>query len=440
MVTDPFVEPGGLYPTALTGMTLSGGTETGRLTFNPPVAGRRWALRVVIGTSAGELKPSATGTLEVERVEVDAAPIGLTVTIPGDDASPETVLYANPATLLPAAGSHEIVFTPLAERRLQARLEAAKDRHDEGLLGVPIRLASTSAGAVAIDSRSLRARYTVNAATDPVELEIGGDWAVLPLMLPAGRRPSDGGGTLTVRSVGHELDSSFEPPSRTPPAGGVTVHPGRRIGAVGTMTAAGSEPATLLAVRVLVATERPAEAVLELRADAGGLPGPQLASVVRRLVASPPGWQEFLLPAPLRLEAPARVWCSLRTNDEPIRWYCGPDRNAPLVSVDDGESWGAAVTPLEPGGAPLLQLYRTADPAIAPVIECFLGAQRVGEVALTGADGVHAGRLSLPDAVLAAAGATGGTGRALTELLLYSRTVLHASVRDLVCGYDPFGT
>jgi hypothetical protein len=171
--------------------------------------------------------------------------------------------------------------------------------------------------------------------------------------------------------------------------------------------------------------------------DNAGMPGPLLASVVRK-VASPTGtWQEFLLAKPVELPPPGRVWCVLRTNDAPIRWFC-TDGEAPLLSVDDGASWGALATPLGDGGAPLLQLFRRSDPAAVPIVECHLGAARVADVALVATEGrAPEGALTLADSVLDALGTTTGGGRVTTELQLYSRTVMRVTVRGLACAYEP---
>jgi hypothetical protein len=432
-------KPSPMYPEPLTGMTLSATQGDAQLTFDRPLAGSRWALSIAAGDKAGELQPVNGESITVRSIDVDAVPTGLKVVIPGDgdDAAPEAVLYENPGPLLPEAAQHEIVFTPLAQRHLQQRLAAAKAQPGEGLLSVPLRLSSTSAGAVGIVSRTLQARYTVNITLDPAELATGGEWAVLPLKVPAHRRPTDGGGTLVAALAGRELDPAFDPPPRTPPASGVTVATRRRVAVAGSMTVAPGATATLTSVRVLAAADRPAETVLEVHGDNAGLPGPLLASVVRK-VASPTGtWQEFLLATPVELPSPGRVWCVLRTNDEPVRWFCTAGE-APLLSVDDGASWGVVENPLGGGGAPMLQLFRPSDPGVVPIVECHLGTVKVAEVPVTAAGGgAPEGTLILPKAVLDALAATTGAGKVTTELQLYSRTVMRITVRGLVCAYEP---
>ena len=430
---DPFARTG-LYPAPLTGMTLSAKTGAARLTFLQPVAGPRWAVRVVDGESAGDLTAASSPSLTVTGVRVDESPADVQVTIPGDDGA---VLYAGSGVLLPAAAPQSVLFTPLAQRHLQARLAAAASG-DDVMLTVPLRLTSTSAGAIGIVSRSLRAHYLVNLQQAPIELTVGGEWAELPLVAPVGRRPGSGAGTLEARLAGRELDPACPPPPQLMPATGITVAPRRRVAALAVGSPGASGLASIVALRLLLGADQPAEVVLDVCGDAAGLPATTLGTAVRRIPATAPTWHEFLLTAPLHVPPPGRVWCVLRTNDQPLRWFTGQDGAAPLASADDGATWGSPSTPFGSGGAPLVQLFRPDPGTSPPRVDLYLGGQRIDGIELARRGGQEAAAtLTLPEAVLAALGGSAGDGRVTTPLLLFSRSVMRLTVRDLACTYDP---
>jgi hypothetical protein len=433
---DPFSGTG-LYPAPLTGMALSAKSGAARLTFLQPVAGRRWAVRVVEGESAGDLTAGPGPSLTVTGVRVDGSPTDVRVTIPGDGGADASILYAGSGVLLPAAEPQAVVFTPLAQRHLRARLAAAASS-DDVMLSVPLRLASTSEGVIGIVSRSLRSHYLVNLQRAPIELALGGEWAELPLVAPAGRRPRSGAGTLEARLAGRELDPAWPPPPQLVPATGVTVAPRRRVAALAVASPGVSGLASVVAVRLLLGADQSAELVLEVCGDAAGLPATTLGTVVRRIPATAPTWHEFVLTAPLDVPSPGRVWCVLHTNDQPVRWFTGHDGAAPLGSSDDGATWGSPSMPLGFGGAPLVQLFRTDPGESSPRVDVYLGGQRIDGVELTRLGAQEAAAtLTLPEAVLAALGGSAGDGRVTTPLRLFSRTVMRLTVRDLACTYDP---
>ena len=389
-----------------------------------------------MASQAADLSAASDPTVTVREVRVDASPTDLAITIPGAAGGGDAVLYANPGTLLPSTQPHQVAFTPLAQRHLQAALEG---NAPGPLLPVPIRLSSTTEGAVGVVSRTLIAHYRVRVPDAPA-LETGGSWATLPLLLPPLRRPTGGGGTLRGKLAGYELDPTFAPPAFAPPPTGITVAPRRRIAVAASMQVGPSGTPALAAARILASVARPAEVVLEVRRDVAGLPGDVLATVVRKLPAGDPAWHEFSLPAPLSLPT-ARVWCAIRTNDAEVRWH-GAGSEPPVVSVDDGASWSTVDSPLAPPATPLVQLFRPLAADAQPAIDIYLGEAKVGSVVLARTARDVAGPLVIPPAILdaaAAAPAAPGGGRVVTPLRLYSPVVMKLAVSDIACSYDPAG-
>jgi hypothetical protein len=435
---DPELAPAStMFPVPLSGMTRSDANPGTRLRFPSPLTGERWLIQIASGTDVGSLIPKNTA-LTVRSVTLQEVPTDLAVVIPGEGEEPDGQLYANPGQLLPDLPPQQIVFTPLAQRHLDRRLSAGRGQPGLALLTVPLRLSSTTAGTVAIVTKTLDATYRVTAtAPDPVALRTGGEPAVLALTLPAGRRPTGCAGQIVCRTTGRELDGPVAMTAAVPGAG-VVVTTDRWAAATAPFEGSGQATADLASVRLFVAADRAAEVVLELRQESAGAPGPVLASVVAHVVAGPPGWLEFALPSPLPVAVPAVLWCALRTNDEPVRWFGAPGDEPARVSVDRGASWGAIGGDLTTPTSPLIQLFRIATEP--PRVDLYLGAAPVGQLRLVGgadSDEVRA-PLELPPEVLSAIATTTGQGRVVTELRLVSRTVLDLSVRGLACSYDPF--
>jgi hypothetical protein len=115
------------------------------------------------------------------------------------------------------------------------------------------------------------------------------------------------------------------------------------------------------------------------------------------------------------------------------------------VSVDGGETWGEVDPTLLDAAAPLALLFHAVPPPLpAPVLELQLGASPAGEVMPTGptADGPNVFALaggSVPAQVLDTLGRTTGSGRARTDVLVFSRAVCDVAIESLELFYDPSG-
>jgi hypothetical protein len=211
----------------------------------------------------------------------------------------------------------------------------------------------------------------------------------------------------------------------------------------------------LVAVQVPLEATAEAEVSLEVRASAAGAPAAPLGPpVVRQLGgATAPGagpgavstrdWVEFELAQPLTLATGGDgYWVSLRTTKGEVRWFAS-GAGAARVSIDQGETWGEVDPTLLDASAPLALLFHAVPPPFpAPRIELQLGASPAGAVTPSGpaADDPASFTLStaaLPPAVLDAVARTSGTGRAPTEVLVFSRAGCDLTVESLTLLYDP---
>jgi hypothetical protein len=207
---------------------------------------------------------------------------------------------------------------------------------------------------------------------------------------------------------------------------------------------AGGGELPLVAVQVPLEAAAEAEVSLELRAPAAGAPGAPLGPpVVRQLDAGTRDWIEFALAQPLPLATGGDgYWVSLRTTKGEVRWFAA-GTGAARVSIDAGETWGEVDPTLLDASAPLALLFHAVPPPLpAPTIELQLGPAAAGELAPAGpapddpAVFTLAGG-SLPAGVLDALGRTTGSGRAPTDLLVFSRAACDVTVEALDLFYDP---
>jgi hypothetical protein len=209
---------------------------------------------------------------------------------------------------------------------------------------------------------------------------------------------------------------------------------------------AAAEELPLVAVQVPLEAAAEAEVSLELRASAAGAPAAALGPpVVRQLAAATRDWIEFELSEPLPLATGGDgYWVSLRTTKGEVRWFAA-GAGAARVSVDGGETWGEVDPTLLDAAAPLALLFHAVPPPLpAPVLELQLGASPAGEVMPTGptADGPNVFALaggSVPAQVLDTLGRTTGSGRARTDVLVFSRAVCDVAIESLELFYDPSG-
>jgi hypothetical protein len=434
-----------LYDPVLGGMgvtEVAGGKL--RLTF-PDTAGSAWLIQFAKGDEATKLATLSLATT-VRAVTVNAATRELTLVVPGEDGDPagDVLLWSYPNAFLRDVGEQVVSFTPVAQKRLAARLGTAGGAPT---LPVPLRFTSAAGGRVAVTARRLEAHYEVRPLPPEKErVELGGSWTSLPLSAPTGRRPDSGTARAAVRHLGRELNAGSTVPPRSLPGSGVRVD-GERWAAsrLTVLPVSDSElqKVDLASARVLVAADEDVEVAVELRADAAGTPGaPVVPPLVQQLPAGTSGWIELELPTPHAVE-PGPLWVALRTTRGELHWYAEGAGEA-RISLDRGETWGNVDPLLIDAEAPLAQLYHVLpEPLPRPQLVVQLGEVLVAADLLTGAGRTGPRefvleRLELPSPVLDAIGAATGGGRVETVLSLFSAAVAELTLEGAALSYDPF--
>ena len=346
-----FGAPGAMFPAVLAGMSVSelgGGRRL--LTLPPGVLGQAWLIQLAVGGEATELNPEPVAIVPtVQRVTLEAAPRNLSIVLQGGDG--DVKLWNNPEALLPDAGEQEVSFTPLAQKELAATLARQNAAPGPAVPTLPVRLRfdSETVSAVDITRRALTAEYLVRPlGADRLKRRLAGSPATLTLSAPAGLTPKSSQVRLTVTHLGRELNAASPEPPAVPPAGGLRVTAALQVAtAMAVAPRDGAAPGSVLqlaSARVHLAAIEPSEAVLEIRGDLAGAPGPLVsAAVVQQLDRGFSDWLEFALAKPLDVVAgQAPVWLALRVNKGDVRWFGLPTAAATArVSADRGQTWGA---------------------------------------------------------------------------------------------------
>jgi hypothetical protein len=479
----PFAPPHqetSLYGPALAGL---GATDLGGgrwlLTF-AGLPGSAWLLQLVFGDTPAGLAAQAFQP-QVARLTTVALPRDLSVLLAGGGgaggtggtggAGGEVPLWSHPDLLLPESGEQEVGFTPAAQRALAAAFAAGSGAANAaGALSVGLRFRASGGGTVAISERTFAAVYLVRPlGKQPAPLRLGGSFIRLTLAAPAGLAPAASSLGLSAKLLGRELNAGSPEPPLDPPTAGLRVDPSQAVAvAVPYLPAAGAPaPPPLASARLYLAAVADCEAVLQIRGDAAGALGPPLAPpLALQLKRDAGGWRELELPKPLAVPAGAApLWLSLHATRGELRWFASSDPAAPtapagartpLVSHDQERTWASPEPALAAVGAPLAQLFHLlADPLPAPAIRLQQGSNVLLANWLQDPVPQPAGKpreyavaaAALPAAVHSLlAGASGdsggaagaGGGRAATDLLLFSRSVLDLTLTGLTLTYDPF--
>jgi hypothetical protein len=215
----------------------------------------------------------------------------------------------------------------------------------------------------------------------------------------------------------------------------------------------------ITAVRLLVGIYEKTEAVLTICTDAGGAPGEPIGKPAVQILdlkkagqtngkpeqsmqAGVSQWIVFNLPTAFTSDTP-KLWLTLRTNVGSLLWFTDPAADgAPLVSLDQGKTWGAPETPLNDMQKLLAQLWiDTGAPAPAgpaPVVRLerdgtvlnsnlLAGAQR-------GAPGEFKASVSFPQPELTASVAGGKAGKVFQ---LASTAVASVVLEGFELTFDP---
>lgn len=454
LFADPgFGAPGPMFPPPLAGMSATR-TPAGAVLTLPRPLGQAWLVQVATGDEAVKLTALAV-PLTVRFVRVDAVPRDLVVTLQLAAEAPQ--IWGYPDLFLPEAGVQSLDFSPLAQKQLSDALTKATPGKTV-TLPVALEFRSASGGDLALTSRTLDARYTVDAAGPKGQrLSLGGALTPLSLSAPAALRPAGAAIDLTITPLGRELNAGSAEPPATAPCRGLCLRKDVTAAAASLFVArnaADVAASPLVSVRACVTSRSAAEAVLELRADAAGVPGARLAApIVRQIEAGYSDWLEFELPAPWTpASAQTRLWVTLRTNSGDLYWYSAPDA-APadagvVVSLDGGTSWGAPADAIEAARPMLVQLFHAVpDPQPEPAIRLQRGGTVLAEN-LLGASGGAVVRTGPREFTLSGGGVPGplatvlaqqtGTGTVETPLLLFSRAVARLQLTRFVLEYDPF--
>ena len=447
-----FDSPGPMFSKTLTGLSRTN-TSTGAVLSFPRPLGEAWLLQLATGDDAVKLNAIAVNPT-VRYVRIDAVPQNLTLAIRLADESPQ--LWSHPQLFLPEAGVQDVDFSPLAQKRLSEVLKEA-DPTTAVTLSLGLEFKSDSGGDVSIASRTLDARYHVDAiGADGQNRRLGGDWTPLDINAPAALRPVKVAADITVRPTGRELNAASPEPPLDRPSRGLRLQQDTLVAGATTFTAPVAErlaDSPLVSARVYVSSRVASEVVLELRADAAGAPGAPVAPpVVRQFEPGFNGWAEFELESPWTPPAAqVDLWACVRTNLGEVLWYAAPGEESGagrLVSLDRGASWGAADEALALNGPLLVQLFHSVpDPQPEPTVRLHRGGSLLsGNVLRSGSNApVRQGPrefvlqgASLPDAVSNLLASAQGSEKVTTAMSLFSRAVADLQITRLLLEYDPF--
>ena len=447
-----FDSPGPMFSKTLTGLSRTN-TSTGAVLSFPRPLGEAWLLQLATGDDAVKLTAMAVNPT-VRYVRIDAVPQNLTLAIRLADESPQ--LWSHPQLFLPEAGVQDVDFSPLAQKRLSEVLKEA-DPTTAVTLSLGLEFKSDSGGDVSIASRTLDARYHVDAiGADGQNRRLGGDWTPLDINAPAALRPVKVAADITVRPTGRELNAASPEPPLDRPSRGLRLQQDTLVAGATTFTAPVAErlaDSPLVSARVYVSSRVASEVVLELRADAAGAPGAPVAPpVVRQFEPGFNGWAEFELESPWTPPAAqVDLWACVRTNLGEVLWYAAPGEESGagrLVSLDRGASWGAADEALALNGPLLVQLFHSVpDPQPEPTVRLHRGGSLLsGNVLRSGSNApVRQGPrefvlqgASLPDAVSNLLASAQGSEKVTTAMSLFSRAVADLQITRLLLEYDPF--
>ncbi|HEX5414794.1 MAG TPA: hypothetical protein VFZ25_03950, partial [Chloroflexota bacterium] len=369
-----FPSPGPMFPPALDGLRTIAIEGGGQLLTMPPTDGPAWLIQ--IATASDKDGPAKLSPLEivptVTEVQVDAVPSNLTVSLVTDEG--DVTLWSQPGLFLRGVAPLPVSFLPMARKHLSAQLKKATGP----ALSVPLKFHSDSASRLEVTSKRLTVTYRVRPfGSNPVTLRLGGSWQPLSLSAPAGLASLGGSVDLTAKLQPRALNAGSPEPPLAPFGGGLRATPATIVAtAMPFSPLPGTPPGTVLplaSARALVEAAADSELVLELRADAAGVPGGILAGpVVKQLKKNFSDWLEFTIDPPLPVSTGgAPVWVTLRLNRGEIRWFADPGQTNPTrLSGDQGQTWAEAEAPLVSQGAPLTQLFHAlGDPLPAPAIQ-----------------------------------------------------------------------
>jgi hypothetical protein len=415
---------GAMYGPALPSFRLSQ-VSNGHLAELPSVMGSAWLFQLATGDTPQDLTPLNV-PIGIISVVLDAVPQDLSLTLASAE---DVVLWSNPGLLLPASGEQIVSFAPLAQRHLTEKLKAATD--DTAALSASLRFHSSSAGALDIVYKSLRAVYVSRPfGTEPKTIRLPGDRTDLSFPVPSGVTPQQNSFRLTLKPKGMVRDADSPESPIAGPVQGLMAN--QNIHAAARLPIASGVPVTR--VRVRLQANEATEAVIEARADVAGSPGEVFGKpAVRQFTPGPAAWFDFAFPEPLAPPTPF-LWLALRTNQGGVLWFTDTMGGAtPKLSFDHGRTWGVPDTPLGPAQNLLAQLFLPDDPDTTPTVQLREGANVHVANLMANAQGGSADT-SIPTHLLAAPPASGKT---VKHFALASTANADAVIENFVITYDP---
>ena len=433
-----FPKPGDMFPPSLSSISQTVlGANRFRLTL-PRVSGEAWLIQLASGDKVTDLQPLST-PITIRSVTLDAVPSNVSVVLV--TGGTEVPLWSNPQMFLPANDPEDITFTPLAQKELAAALKATGD--DELTLPLTIKFRSDTGGALAIVSRALQGRYVVHALGElPASLKLAGSATPLTLRAPAGLAPQSAKFRVSAKLSGRELNNTSHEPPLTTPLGGLRVTQATR--AAQQTQFQGGFP--LVNIRLLLAAENAAEAILELHEDASGRPGALLGvPVVKQWTAGFRDWLDFELKTPLSFaENSTALWLTLHVTKGEVLWFAEEGTAGAVISTDEGKSWGPPDERLAPAAMQVVQLFHDRAPQFAkPVIRVQRGNTPLAADLMSTAQALSAKEYvaenaSLPATVMSFFPQQPGNARVEQTLQLFSTSVLELRIESASFFYDPF--
>ena len=435
-----FAEPalaslGPMYGPALPGFALTSvATNRVQLTL-PSLMGDAWLFQIASGDTPDALAPQPI-VPAIRTVVLQAAPKDVVVSLVA--SSGNTVLWSNPGTLAVgnanAAGKLHSTCTTSSRGKTQG---------GRGELPGSIDLVELRVGG----RRPPRGHHqdALQQLCRPAprrgceKITVPGDRAALTFDLPTGFRPASNSFRLTLQAKPRKRD----PLSPAAPTDHLMsgLRAGRSEHVASGMPVSGE--AAVTAARLCLAAPSDVEAVMTLRADAGGIPGEPIAApaVFRLSAASSPAWIDVDLPALLALGA-GKLWIALHTNRGDLYWYTHPDApGEPRISRDEGMSWTAVPDLLASPAKLLSQLLIAADPiACPPRLALLAGDTVLHDNLLSGIAGAILGEFvvpaaSFPSQSLGVAKPSGGSTSLRFDLS--SDYQCEATIEDFIVLYDP---
>ena len=454
LFANPGLPPvGEMYQPALPAFDLSSQGGNRRLITLSGLMGSAWLIQLAEGDTVENLKPLLTAAIKIVSVTLDSVPKDLAVFL--KSASGDIPLWSSPGLLLPAQNEQVVSFTPIAQKHLAEKLKNAGA--SDAALPVSLKFQSAAAGTLQLRSKDLHGVYVAQPlGADAFKTDLPGDRIDVSFDVPAGRTPQANSAQLTVRTTGKKRAAASSESPHSFPVHGLQVNQTMYAAAGVAVSVADTN---ITAVRLFVGIYEKTEAVLVVCADAGGAPGEPVGKPAvqtfdlkkagqpngkpeQNMQAGVPQWIVFNLPTAFTAETP-KLWLTLRTNVGSLLWFTDPAADGlPLVSLDQGKTWGAPETPLNDAQKLLAQLWiDTGAPAPsgpAPVVRLERDGTVLNSNLLAGAQrgspGEFKASVSFPQPELTAPAAGGKAGK---RFQLVSSAVAGVVVEGFELTFDP---